>query len=158
MTMYAATFSAVAVTAQQDLFEIVAPSTGIVILQRIVISQTTEVGDAQEESLLLTLRRGATTSGSGGTTVTPASGGAMENSGPAFTGVVEANNTTVATAGTVTPLHIEAWNIRSVFDWLPIPECRPILSPSQRAVLNLGTTPADSITMSGTLLFEWLGG
>ena len=158
MTMYAATFTGVAVTAQQDLFEISAPATGIVIIHRCTISQVTEVGEAQEEGLQIALRRGATASGSGGTTVTPAAGGAMENSGPAFTGVVEANNTTVANTGTITTLHVEGWNVRAPFDYLPTPECRPILSPSQRAVFNLGTTPADSITVSGVLVFEWLGG
>ena len=157
MTMYSATFTAVAVTAAQDLFEITAPATGIVIVHRLIVSQSSDFGDAQEEGLLLTLRRGATTSGSGGTTITPAAGGAMENSGPAFTGVVEANITTVATTGTITTLHAEVWNVRGVFDYLPTPECRPILSPSQRIVLNT-TAPADSLTVSGTAVFEWLGG
>lgn len=160
MTLYAASFSAVAVTAQQDLFAVVAPATGIVVIHRATISQHTEVGDAQEEALLLTLRRGATTAGSVGTVVTPAG---IEPNAPAFGGSVRANDTTVATGGTVVPLHVEAWNVRSVFDYLPTPECRPVLAPSQRAVLHLGVatagaSPADSLTVSGTLVFEALGG
>jgi len=158
MTMYAATFSNVAVTAAQDLFEISAPATGIVILHRIVISQSSDFGDAQEEGLVLALRRGATTTGSGGTTVTPGVGAAMENMGPAFTGVVKANSTTPATGGTPVAFHVEAWNVRGPFDYLPTPELRLILSPSQRAVLNLTAAPADALTVSGTLNFEWLGG
>lgn len=158
MTVYAATFSNVTVSAQQDLFEIVAPATGIVVIHRCLISQTSDVGDAAEEGLLIQLKRGQTTSGSGGTVATPAAGGAMENSGPAFTGVVEANNTTKATTGTITTLHAEAWNVRTVFDFLPTPEMRPILSPSQRATFELATTPADALSMSGVLQFEWLGG
>jgi hypothetical protein len=162
MTVYAASFSNVSVTAQQDFFEITAPTTGIVIIHRCIISQTSDVGDAAEEGLLILLKRGQTTSGSGGTTVTPAAGGAMENAGPAYPtasgGVVEANNTTKASAGTITTLHAEAWNVRSVFDFLPVPEMRPVLSPGQRATFELATTPADALSVSGVLQFEWLGG
>jgi hypothetical protein len=158
MTVYAASFSNVSVTAQQDFFEISAPATGIVIIHRCLISQTSDVGDAAEEGLLILLKRNQTTSGSGGTTVTPAAGGAMENSGPAFSGVVEANNTTKAGTGTISTLHAEAWNVRQVFDFLPTPEMRPVLSPSQRATFELATTPADALSVSGVLQFEWLGG
>jgi hypothetical protein len=38
------------------------------------------------------------------------------------------------------------------------PETRPILSPSRRLTVELVNAPADSITMSGTILFEEIGG
>jgi hypothetical protein len=44
---------------------------------------------------------------------------------------------------------------------LPIwwtPETRPVLSPSGRLIVELQTTPADALTMSGTLYFEEIGG
>lgn len=155
MTLYSATFQNVAVSAQQDLFEIVAPAGGVVVLHRAVISQTSEVGDAAEEGLSLLLKRGATTSGSGGTAVTP---NALALPAAAFAGTVEANNTTKATAGTIVTLHAEAWNVRGPFDWFPSPEARVVLAPGQRATLELATTPADALTVSGVLVFEAVGG
>lgn len=150
MAFFVATFTGVAVTAQQDLFEIVAP-TANVCLHRCVFSQTTEVADAQEEQLQLLIKRGATTSGTGGTTLTPVD---LGTGGATFGGTVEANNTTKATAGTILTMHSEAWNVRSAWDWLPTPENRIWVPASGRATIELATTPADSITMSGTLLFE----
>ena len=158
MTIYVNSFQAVSVSAQVDFFEIVAPATGVVVIHRCLITQSSDVGDAAEEGLLILLDRGNTTSGSGGTAITQAAGMAMEQAGPAFTGTVEYCNTTKATAGTVTNLHAEVWNVRTAWDFLPTPELRPVLSPSQRAVFELATTPADALTVSGTLVFEWLGG
>ena len=47
MTVFTASFSAVAITAAQDLFEIVAPSNSRVRLLEIDIGQYTDFGDAQ---------------------------------------------------------------------------------------------------------------
>lgn len=160
MSLYSNAFSAVAVTAQQDLFEITAPAGGVVIIHRIIISQTTEVADAQEEQLLLLLKRGATTTGSGGTTIAQSAGMGMEPNGPAFPGVVKVNNTTKASVGTIVTLHAEAWNVRGTYEYLPPPELRPILSPSAaaaRLTVELATTPADSVTINGVINFEYIG-
>ncbi|GAA4226115.1 hypothetical protein GCM10022254_10040 [Actinomadura meridiana] len=153
--MYTAQFSGVAVSAQQDLFEVVAPSDAVVILHQLVVSQTTETGDAQEEGLLIQLKRGATTSGSSGASVTPVP---LQAGFTAAGSTVEANNTTKASSGTIVTLHSEAWNVRAPFVWLPPPEARIVVSPSARLTVELGTTPNDSITMAGTLVFEELGG
>jgi hypothetical protein len=153
--LYSAQFNGVTVTAQQDLFELVAPSDAVVVIHQILLSQTTEVGDTQEEGLSILVKRGATTSGSGGTTpaLVP-----LENGFTAAGSVVEANNTTKATAGTIVTLHADSWNVRSQLLILPTPELRLVLSPSQRLTVELATTPADSITMNGTLYFEEIGG
>ena len=152
MTVYSAIFGAVAVTAQQDLFEITTPSTGIAIIHQIIISQSTEEGDIQEEGLRLLLKRGATTTGSGGTTVTPVPLGV----GSAAGSTVKANNTTKATSGTIVTLHAETWYIRGSFIILPTPKLQVMLPPSTRLTLELATTPADPITMDGTVYFEEL--
>lgn len=149
MRVYAATFNNVAVTAQQDLFEITAPSTAAVVLLELSLSQTTDFGDAQEEGLAILVKRGATTSGAGGSTPVAS----QVFSSAAFGGTVEANNTTKATGGTPVTLHAEAWNVRVPFLWVPTPETRPVIAPSGRLVVELATTPADSITMSGTVKF-----
>lgn len=153
--MYTATFTGVAVTAQQDLFEVVAPSDAAVIIHRYGVSQSTEVGDAAEEGLSVIEKSGATTSGSGGSSVTPAP---LALGDAAFGGTCEANNTTKATTGTIVTHRAHNWNVRVPFDHVNTPEERKVLSPSARWTLELGTTPADSITMSGFVVFEEVGG
>ena len=152
--IYTAVFSAVAVTAAQDLFELVAPSDSIVVIHELDISQTSDVGDAAEELLLITCKSGATTSGSGGSSVTPV----PKNFGDAaFGGTCEANNTTVAADGTIVTHRVTAWNVRAPLSIIWTPETRPILSPSRRWVVSI-PAPADSLTMHGTLVFEEIGG
>lgn len=154
MALYAVAFSAVAVTAQQDLIQLAAPSSGVVFIHRATISQSSDVGDAAEEGLTLLLKRGTTASTIGtGTTPVP-----LETAGAAYGGTAAVNQTTKMASGTISTLHAEAWNIRGGFDYLPTPETRIVLSPSQKFGLELATTPADSITVSGTLVFESLGG
>ena len=78
MTVFSAAFSAVAISVAQDLFEIVAPSDSRVRLLEIDIGQYSDIGGAtadlaaaEQEIISLTIHRGHTVSGSGGSTVTP---------------------------------------------------------------------------------------
>lgn len=161
MTVFSAAFSAVAITAAQDLFEIVAPANSRVRLLEIDIGQYSDFGDAEAEILSLTVHRGHTTSGSGGSTVTPVRMGAY---GAAAGSTVEANNTTVATtSGTL--LWATGWHVQAGFLWSPVehaPRGVPafrrhiIIKPSQRLVIRI-TAPADSLTTNGSILFEEIG-
>lgn len=151
--IYTVQFAGVAATVQQDLFEIVAPSTAAVILHAIELSQTTELGDAAEEQLLIQLKSGQTTSGSGGTAPTPVP---LAFGDAAAGATAEVNNTTKASAGTIVTHASWSWNVRGEFFKLFTPELRPILRASRRMTVELGTTPADSITLNGTLWFEEL--
>lgn len=152
---YTVQFNAVAVTAQQDLFEIVAPADAVVELLELHLSQVSEVGDAAEEGLALLLKSGQTTSGSGGSAPTPVP---LSLGDAAFGGTVEVNNTTKASAGTIVTHKAWNWNIRIPFDVILTPEaCKP-LSPGARMTLELATTPADSITVSGYAVFKEIGG
>lgn len=153
--LYSAVFNAVAVTAAQDLFEVVSPADAIVIFHSIELSQSTEVGDAMEEGLNLLFKRGQTTSGTGGTAPTPVP---VETGSSAFGGTVEVNNTTKASTGTIVTMKADNWNVRSPYLYLPTPEMRWIMGPSTRMTVELVAAPADSITMSGTIWFEELGG
>lgn len=153
--MYSLQFTGVAVTAQQDFFEYTAPADAVAIIHSINVTQTTDYKDAEEEILSVLLKRGATTTGSGGTTPTLQP---TEFGFPAAGGVGKVNNTTKATAGTIATLHADAWNIRGPFTWLPTPEIRIVLSPSQRFTVELATTPTDSITCNGTMYIEEIGG
>ena len=153
--MYTVSFTAVAVTAAQDLFEVVAPADSVVILHALYLGQTTELADAAEEQLRIAIKSGATTSGSGGSSATPVP---LALGDAAFGGTAEVNNTTQATAGTIVVHHNDTWNIRGPYQYIPTPEMRKVLSPSARMTVELLAAPADSVTMSGTLYIEEIGG
>ena len=150
--MYSAIFEEVAVTAAQDLFEINAPADSVVALHSVIITQSSDAGDVEDEQLSIIIHLGST-SGSGGTTPTARP---LELGSPAFGGTVEVNNTTQSTEGNI--LHAEAFNVRAGFYYRPTPEERIIISPSDRLIIELQTAPADSLTMSGTAIFEAIGG
>lgn len=156
---YTVQFNGVAVTAQQDFLELVAPADAVVIVHDIDISQTSESGDAAEEMLSLLMKRGVgtVTSGSGGTSPTPQP---IEDGDPAFGGTTEVNNTTkmVVGTGSIDTLAAWSWNVRIPFQKIFTPETRPVISPSNRLTLELNTTPADSITVNMTVTFEEIGG
>ncbi len=152
--VYAATFEAVAVTAQVDFFEITPADDKPVVIHEIRLAQSSDVGDAAEEMLRVKLIRGHATSGSGGSAPTPV----PLNEGDAAAGAaVETNNTTIASTGTAVDLLADAFNIRAGWLYVPTPECRPRCGQgASTIVLRLMAAPADSLTMSGTIVFEEL--
>lgn len=154
--IYSATFSAVAVSAVQDFFEILVGSGVVCVLHRVTITQQTEEGDAQDEMLRCSIFRvtGAPTSGSGGSTATAR----PFQQGDAAAGLtVEINNTTQLSGGTSVVLASEGWNVRAGWDWYPAPEDRPSFQPSTRILVTLDEAPADAITMTGTVILEEIG-
>lgn len=150
--MFSATFEEIAVTAIQDLFEINAPSDAVVILHSVSISQSSDAGDAEAEMLNLLFHRGST-SGSGGSTVTSRP---LNLGDGTFGGTVESNNTSQSTEGV--QLRSESFNIFAGYMWQPPPEEYLIISPSDRLIIELQTAPSDSLTMSGTIVIEEVGG
>lgn len=150
--MYAAVFEEVAASAAQDLFEVVAPADSAVAIHGVMISQSSDAGDSASEQLNILIHR-ASTSGSGGSSVTASP---LNVGDAAFGGTVEANNTSQGTEGT--QLHAECFNIMAGLCIWWTPETRLILSPSGRIVVELQSTPADALTMSGTIYFEEIGG
>jgi hypothetical protein len=157
--MYSATFKGIAATAQQDLFEFKAPAAASCILHAFFLSQNTEFGDAQEEQIRLTTNRGsgAVTSGSGGSTAAIAP---LVRTAPSFGGTIEINNTTKIAVGSgtlTTDLEVYNWNVRVPLQQIWTPELRPIVLGGEYWTLEVETTPADSITLDGTLWFEVLG-
>lgn len=150
--VYSASFEEVAVTAAQDLFEVVAPADAAVKVRSVTITQSSDAGDAQAEMLPILIHRGTAT-GTGGSVVTPSP---LSEGDAAFGGVVEANNTTQSVEGTF--LHAEAFNVQIGFYYLPPPEDRVEVSPSQLFIVELQAAPSDSLTMNGTVVFEEIGG
>lgn len=149
--IYTAVFEEVAVSAAQDLFEINAPSTAVVALHALYLGQSTAEADAQADQVPILIHRGST-SGMGGTTVTPR---LMSLGDSAFGGTVEANNTTQSTEGNI--LHADTWNVQIPYQLIWTPECRPTISPSGRIIIELQAAPDVSMNCSGTIYFEEVG-
>lgn len=152
--VYTINFAAVAVTAQQDLFELVAAAGKPFRILGWSLSQSTEVGDAAEEGLAIVLKSGQTTSGSGGSTPTPV----PLNVTDAAAGITaETNNTTKASAGTIVTHYADNWNVRQPYTVILPDRMQPEIAGGRRCTLELATTPADSITMSGWIAVEEMG-
>jgi len=151
--IYTVSFNGVSVSAAQDLFELLASADAALVLHRLTLSQSSEAGDSEDEQLHVSIRRvtGAPTSGSGGSTPTPAPKN-EDDTAAAIT--AEANNTTQLSGGTNTVLHAESFNVRAGLDYFPPPEHRFTFQPSTRCLIELEAAPADAITMSGTVVVE----
>jgi hypothetical protein len=149
--MYAVTFENVAVTAAQDFVSLLPATQKPIVVHAVYLSQSTELGDAAEEQLRVTIVRGNTTVGSGGGAFTPL---ALNPSDAAAGTSARINDTTPASAGTAVTLHAETFNVRAGWVYLPTPECRPVCKNAEFLCIRLLANPIDSITMGGTVLFE----
>ncbi len=154
--VYSASFSAVAVTAIQDLFQLLPPADAIVAIHSITITQSSDAGDSEAEMLQINISRtDFTINGSGGSTSTPAP---HERGFAAAATVVEINNTTLSTAQSIIqPL---SFNVQAGWFYQPTPEERIIMSAdvTEGLVINLPVAPTDELTMSGVIVFEEIGG
>ena len=150
---FSVVFEAVAVTAAQDLIAVAAGSTKSLKLHSVVIGQSSDAGDAQDELLRIRIVTGHTTVGSGGSSFTPSP---LDNtSTSSFTSRI--NDTTAASSGTAVTKHADCFNVRAGWAYRPTPEERIEIPGGARMEINLPAAPADSITMSGTAIFEEVG-
>ena len=147
--MYTVQFTDVAVTAQQDLFQIESLVTPVT-LHAVYLSQTSDVGDSSAENLSIRIVRATDAVTDDLATVQLDKGDATQ------TADVAINETSELVTG-LEIIHSEAWNIALPFIWLPPPEMRVIGEIGNVVIVNLNTTPADSLTMSGTIYFEEAG-
>ena len=149
--MYTVAFSAVTVSAAEDLFEITPAGDKPVKLRGLFIGQSSDAGDAQDEMLQVSIIRGHTTSGSGGSAATARQLSSIDTAAGL---AAEVNNTTTASAGTTHTLHTDTFNVRAGYQlWFP-PECCPMASQADTTIVVRITAPADALTMSGTLYVE----
>lgn len=150
--IYTLTFAPSAQTAQIDFFEVNSPSGCSVCIHSVQVGQTTETGDAQEEFLPWFIKINHSTSGNG--TATTAQPLDATNPSTALATACETVATTQATGGSPLTKWRDAFNVRAGLLWKPIPEERIWIPPSTRLVVGLDAAPADSITWTGTLVFE----
>jgi hypothetical protein len=125
-----------------------------------ILGQSTEVGDAAEENLRLTLRHmtATVTIGSGGSAPTPVANrpGTTDVAAAGFT--ARCNDATVSTtSGTSTIMEELGWNIRSSpwERWIP-EEFRPMAIQGEVLIVRMESTPTDDITAELTFFVEEL--
>ncbi len=139
-----------------DLWEFTPGDDRPIKVRGIRLGQTSEVADAAEEGLRITIKRlrATVTSGSGGSAGVPED--VLEANGtPTFTS--EVNNTTVATTTGDTEILDEiGWNIRNTpyETWMPDPSFAPTARQTEVIVIRLEDTVADDITFCGTVWIE----
>jgi hypothetical protein len=148
--LYSASFTATAVTTATDIFHLTVTADKPLLLHKFVCAQTTDLGDAAEEVLIIGLYR-TVTGGSGGTALTEED--FTDTDQPTAGTAVLAVNTSFSTGGSL--VEVIPWNIRVPCLWLPPPEHRTRFDSSEDPVaFRLVAAPADSITMSATVLWE----
>lgn len=123
------------------------------------LCQSSEVGDAQEEGIRLTIIRIPTvvTVGSGGSVVTPVDVNTRINATAGFTARVH-DTTLATTSGSLTTKEELGWNVRNVpgeFRWLDELEMPNCANP-EALVVRWQTTVADTITVQVTAFVEEL--
>ena len=159
MARYSCSFSKVAVSVEQDLFELLAPTDAAVVLISARFGQSSDAGDAAAEMLPVEIIRGegTVTSGSGGSAGTEEP---LESGAAAAGGVCEINNTTrmVVGTGSLHTMVADAFNIQVGYLYQPVPEERIAVSPGDRITVAIAAAPTDPITMSGTIVWDEIGG
>jgi len=139
-----------------DLLEVLPADDKPVKLRGFTLGQTSELGDAAEESLRITVQRFAATvtGGSGGSAVTPVP---MDSADAAAGAACECNNTTVATtSGAATVIEELGWNIRgSPFEhWYPDERFCPKAKQGEAIIVRMESTPTDDISAQLTFFLE----
>ena len=156
--IYTASFTGVAISVAQDIFELTAPADAVLRILSAHLGQSSDYGDAAAEGLRIRWVRGeGATVGSGGSTVTPAPHMAGFGASGATARI---NDTTIMTAGggSLTTVLPAAFNVQIGYFYNPIPEEMLIVSASDKLALELIAAPTDAITCEGHITWEEIGG
>lgn len=141
-----------------DLWEILPADDIPVLLRMIRLGQTSEVKDAEEEGLRISIKRllATVTGGSGGSAGAPEELG-KSNQSPGFAS--ETNNTTVATtSGDTEVLDEIGWiNRQTPLEiWYPDERFAPRVQQTEGLVIRMETTLSDDMTFVGNVIVEEL--
>ncbi len=148
MRRFSVSFGDVAVSAAQDAFQIEAKTTPAILLG-VFLSQSSDVGDAESEGLLVEICR-VTDAVTNDLAEVKLDGG--DNSANANLAI---NETTQLATG-IERIHREVWHINQNFIYLPTPELQPVIEIDNALTVRLAA-PGDAITASGVLYFGELG-
>jgi hypothetical protein len=155
--IYSVSFSGTITAAggDTDLLELLPADDKPCRLRGLILSQISEVGDAAEEGLRISVMRlpATVTSGNGAATT----GQPVDSADAAAGFAAETNGTTVATtSGTAVTLAELGWNIRnSPFDfWWPDERFAPKVKQGEALIVRQQTTAADDYTAAMTFFVE----
>jgi len=141
--------------ANADLWELLPADDKPIKLRGFRLGQTSEVADAEEEGIQISIvRLGATVTGSNGTSVTPVP---LDSADVAAGFTAKYNGATVATTtGTTTIVEYLAWNNRnSPYEmWYPDERFAPKAKQGEGLFIRMDTTIADNMTFAGTAWVE----
>lgn len=139
-----------------DLWEITPGDDRAVRLRGFRLGQITEVADAAEEGLRISVKRlrATVTSGSGGVTGAPENP-AEANEVPTFASETD-NGTVATTTGDTEVLDELGWNNRNTpyETWYPDIDYAPTARQGEVIVIRQETTAADDYTFAGTAWIE----
>lgn len=153
MAIFKVPMSAVSVSSAQDLWHLKAGATYPLLIHEIVLSQKTLVA-VEGKDVKLIRHTTTVTQGSGGSTPTAQN----INPGGASSGITaHMNDTTQASAGTLTTLHSDVWQFLNGFFWMPAPEDRIFIAPGTGFIVSLVAPPSAAMVVSGTITYEELG-
>jgi hypothetical protein len=141
-----------------DIFSFQAAANKPICLRGFTLGQTSEVGDAMEENLRITIKRlpATWTVGSGGSALT-AGATTASSADTVWSFTARANDTTVGTSsGTVQILDEFGWNERNTpyEHWYPDHVFAPSSINGQGLVIRCETTLVDDMTFSGSAWIE----
>lgn len=132
-----------------DLFALKAADDKPIRLRGLILSQSSEVGDAAEENLRITIQRfpATVTDGSGGSAVTPQT---LDSADAAAGATARCNDTTVATTnGTAVTIEEFAWNERAspMERWWPDERFAATGRQTEAIIVRCESTAADDLTI-----------
>lgn len=152
---YTVTFENVAVTAAQDLFQIIGASGKILRILRVAVGATdTSIPTSQQVRIRCRFLPATVSNGSGGSAPTPQP---LDAGDAAASFTAKANSTSQATTGgTAVVLETLGANLYAGYDYaFPKP---PIVGPSESFTFELLSTVSGTVHLSGTCLVEEYGG
>lgn len=141
-------------SANVDLSEMNPHTNKALVILGAFAQQTSDLGDASEEVVLLTFKSGQTSSGSGGSSSTPTANDPSGTPTPGFT--AEQANTSRASGGTIINHGDMGWNIRQPFDRIFSEQEQLIMEGARRCTLEISAA-SDSLTVTGYVLVQEIG-
>lgn len=150
---YTISVADVAVTAAQDIINITATANMAFKLWRVELGQKT-LTTWEAKGIIIKRFPATVTAGTGGSAATPRP---MNNGDSAAVVTARINDTTpMTTNSTAVTLMARDWEFLNGFIWVPMPDERPVIAPSQGLNINLVTAPSASMTVSGFAVIEEL--
>ena len=133
-----------------DLVYLAAAAEKPIEIMRLILGQTSEIGDAQEEMFDFTIIRGFTTASSGGTAITPVP---RDPDYPAAAFTARLGDPTVATVGTGLVLWADSMNVRAGAPYIFPEVFQPITRNGMGSlVVRLNTAVIDAVSLNVTAI------